>query len=161
MDATDRKILALLQSEGRITLTDLADKVRLSVSRCQRRVRDLEAAGTIRGYRAVVDAAAMGFGFEVLVFATLSRPDAVLEFDTALAAIPEIVEAQRLFGEPDYLIRVVTADLPSYQHLYESALIHLPGVRSLNSTIVMKHAVQPRPLPERPSRDRTPPASRT
>lgn len=153
MDVTDRKILALLQAEGRITLTDLAEKVRLSVSRCQRRVRELEAAGVIRGYRAVVDAAAVGFGFEVLVFATLSRPDAVTEFDLALADVPEVIEAQRLFGEPDYLIRVVTADLPSYQQLYESVLIHLPGVRSLNSTIVMKHAVHPRPLPERPSRE--------
>ncbi|WP_067285372.1 Lrp/AsnC family transcriptional regulator [Streptomyces jeddahensis] len=153
MDSTDRKIVAILQSEGRITLTDLADKVQLSVSRCQRRVRDLESAGIIRGYRAVIDAAALGYGFEVLLFATLSRPDAVTEFDAALAEIPEVIEAQRLFGEPDYLIRVVSADLPSYQRLYESVLIHLPGVRGLNSTIVMKQAVDPRPLPGRPPRE--------
>ncbi|MEV7792161.1 Lrp/AsnC family transcriptional regulator [Streptomyces sp. NPDC087512] len=159
MDAMDRKIIALLQAEGRITLTDLAERVRLSVSRCQRRVRDLEAAGVIRGYRAVVDAAAMGYGFEVLAFATLSRPDAITDFDAALADIPEIIEAQRLFGEPDYLIRVVTADLPSYQHLYETVLIHLPGVRSLNSTIVMKQAVRPRPLPARAPRHVAPPDS--
>lgn len=82
------------------------------------------------------------------------------ESDAALAGTPEIVEAQRLFGEPDYLVRVVTAGLPSYQHLYASVLIHLPGVRSLDSTIVTKQAVHPRPLPERPSRDGTPPASR-
>jgi DNA-binding Lrp family transcriptional regulator len=101
----------------------------------------------------------MGYGFEVLLFATLSRPDAVTEFDAALADIPEVIEAQRLFGEPDYLIRVVSADLPSYQHLYESVLIHLPGVRGLNSTIVMKQAVHPRPLPGRPPRGVTTPAS--
>lgn len=159
MDSTDRKIVAILQSEGRITLTDLAEKVRLSVSRCQRRVRELETAGIICGYRAVVDAAALGYGFEVLLFATLSRPDAVTEFDAALADIPEVVEAQRLFGEPDYLVRVVSADLPSYQHLYESVLIHLPGVRGLNSTIVMKQAVHPRPLPGRPPREVTAPGS--
>ncbi|MGW4668759.1 Lrp/AsnC family transcriptional regulator [Streptosporangium sandarakinum] len=152
MDAIDRAIVALLQSEGRITLTDLAEKVRLSVSRCQRRVRELEKAGIIRGYRAVVDAAALGYGFQVLLFATLSRPDVVPEFDAALIEIPEIIEAQRLCGEPDYLIRVVSADLASYQHLYESILIHLPGVRGLNSTIVMKQAVHPRPLPGRPPR---------
>ncbi|WP_232627001.1 Lrp/AsnC ligand binding domain-containing protein [Streptomyces alfalfae] len=70
--------------------------------------------------------------------ATLSRPDVVTEFDAALAEVPEIIEAQRLFGEPDYLIRVVSADLESYQRLYESVLIHLPGVRGLNSTIVIK-----------------------
>jgi DNA-binding Lrp family transcriptional regulator len=140
------------QREGRITLTELADRVRLSVSRCQRRVRELEADGTIRGYRAVVNAAALGYGFDVLLFATLSQPDAVVEFDAALAQIPQVIEAQRLFGEPDYLIRVVSADLPSYQHLYETVLIRLPGVRSLNSTIVMKQAVSPRPFPDRPPR---------
>lgn len=153
MDALDREIVAILQAEGRITLTELAERVRLSVSRCQRRVRELEAAGTIRGYRAVVDPAALGYGFEVLLFATLSRPDVIEEFDAALAAIPQIVEAQRLFGEPDYLIRVLSADLPSYQQLYETELIRLPGVRGLNSTIVMKQAVSPRPLPARPPRE--------
>lgn len=149
----DRKIVAILQVEWRITLTDLADRVRLSVSRCQRRVRELEADGTIRGYSALADGARLGYGFEVLLFATLSRPDAVDEFDAALAEIPEVIEAQRLFGEPDYLIRVVSADLPSYQHLYETVLIRLPGVRSLNSTIVMKHVVSPRPFPGRPPRE--------
>lgn len=123
------------------------------MSRCQRRVRELEADGTIRGYRAVADAAALGYGFEVLLFATLSRPDAVDEFDAALAAIPQVVEAQRLFGEPDYLIRVVNADLPSYPHMYETVLIKLPGVRGLNSTIVMKQAVSPRPFPDRAPRE--------
>jgi DNA-binding Lrp family transcriptional regulator len=153
VDVVDRQIVALLQLDGRITLTELADRVRLSVSRCQRRVRELEANGTIRGYRAVVDPAALGYGFEVVLFATLSRPDAIEEFDAALAEVPEVLEAQRLFGEPDYLIRVVSADLPSYQRLYETVLIRLPGVRGLNSTIVMKQAVPLRPLPARPPRE--------
>lgn len=152
MDAVDRQIVAVLQVEGRITLTELADRVRLSVSRCQRRVRELEADGTICGYSAVIDAAALGYGFEVLLFATLTRPGAVPEFEAALAQIPQVIEAQRLFGEPDYLVRVVSADLPSYQHLYDNVLISLPGVRGLSSTIVMKQAVGPRPLPDRPPR---------
>ncbi|MEU1519789.1 Lrp/AsnC family transcriptional regulator [Streptomyces sp. NPDC005811] len=156
MDAVDREILATLQTEGRITLTELADRVRLSVSRCQRRVRELEAEGVIRGYRALVDGSSLGYGFEVLLFATLSRPDAVEEFDAALAGVPEVIEAQRLFGEPDYLIRVVSADLPSYQRLYETVLVRLPGVRGLNSTIVMKQVVSPRPFPGRPAREGSP-----
>lgn len=147
VDRTDREIIALLQAEGRITLTDLAERVHLSVSRCQRRVRTLEEHGVLRGYRAVVDAAALGLGFEVLGFVTLERPDAVGDFDSALANVPQIIEAQRLFGEPDYLIRVVTADLPAYQHLYETVLVLLPGVAGLTSTIVMKQAVPLRPLP--------------
>ncbi|MCX5443875.1 Lrp/AsnC family transcriptional regulator [Streptomyces sp. NBC_00063] len=132
-----------------------ADRVRLSVSRCQRRVRELEADGTIRGYSALVDGAILGYGFEVLLFATLSRPDAVDEFDEALAGVPEVIEAQRLSGEPDYLIRVVSADLQSYQQLYERVLIRLPGVRGLNSTIVMKNVVSPRPFPGRPPHERS------
>lgn len=147
MDTLDRKILACLQQEGRITLTDLADRVNLSLSRCQRRVRDLEDQGVIEGYRAIVNANAMGFGFEVLVFATLTKAGAVEEFDAALAGIPQIIEAQRLFGEPDYLIRVACTDLPAYQRLYDKVLSKLPGLAGLNSTIVMKQIVAPRPLP--------------
>lgn len=149
MDLADRRIIAVLQQEGRITLTELADRVRLSVSRCQRRVRELETDGTIRGYRAVVDAAALGYGFEVLLFATLAQPDAVPGFETAITEIPQVTEAQRLFGEPDYLLRVVSPDLPSYQRLYEDVLIRIPGVRGFTSTIVMKQAIGPRPLPDR------------
>jgi DNA-binding Lrp family transcriptional regulator len=147
VDRIDREIVALLQDDGRMTLTDLAHEVRLSVSRCQRRVRALEDAGVVRGYRAVVDPAALGLGFEVLVFVTLDRPDSVKAFDTALSGVPQVIEAQRLFGEPDYLVRVVSADLDAYQQLYESVLVRLPGVTGLTSTIVMKHAVPPRPYP--------------
>jgi DNA-binding Lrp family transcriptional regulator len=150
MDAIDREILALLQADGRITLTDLAGQVRLSVSRCQRRVRELERTGVIRGYRAQLDPAALGLGFEVLVFATLSRPETVGDFDQAIAAIPQIIEAQRLFSEPDYLLRIVTASLTAYQQLYDQTLAHLPGVQSLRSTILMKQVVPLRPLPTRP-----------
>ncbi|WP_394613949.1 Lrp/AsnC family transcriptional regulator [Lentzea sp. JNUCC 0626] len=149
MDAVDRKILAELQRDGRITVTDLAQRVQLSVSRCQRRLRELEREGVIHGYRAVVDAAALGFGFEALVFAKL-RLDTMDEFDRALVDVPNVVEAQRLFGSPDYLLRVVTADLTSYQRLYEETLAKLPGVRGLTSTIVMKQVIEPRPLPTSP-----------
>lgn len=147
MDVIDREILALLQTDGRITLTDLADRVRLSVSRCQRRVRELERTGVIRGYQARVDPAALGLGFEVLVFATLSRPEMVSDFDEAIAAIPQVIEAQRLFGQPDYLLRVVTASLTAYQQLYDQSLVRLPGVQGLRSTILMKQVVPLRPLP--------------
>jgi DNA-binding Lrp family transcriptional regulator len=147
MDTIDRKILALLQTDGRITLTDLADRVRLSVSRCQRRVRELERTGVIRGYQARVDPAALGLGFEVLVFVTLSPPEMVAGFDEAIADIPQVIEAQRLFGEPDYLLRVVTASLAAYQQLYDQVFVHLPGVASLRSTILMKQVVPLRPLP--------------
>lgn len=152
MDAIDRKILALLQANGRMTFTELAAEIQLSVSRCQRRVRDLRADGVIRDYRGIIDAKKVGLGFEVIAFATLAHPDAIHDFDAAIEAVPEIIEAQRLFGEPDYFIRIVAADREAYQRLYDEKLSKLPGLRSLNSTIVMKEVVAARGLPLEPGR---------
>ncbi|MEU5434964.1 Lrp/AsnC family transcriptional regulator [Streptomyces sp. NPDC020719] len=150
MDALDRKILTELQLDGRLTVTELAARVQLSVSPCHRRLRDLERAGAIRGYRAIVDPAAVGLDFEALVFATLrwEDRDTVTAFEEAVAAVPHVLQAQRLFGEPDYLLRVATADLSAFQQLYDQRLARLPGVQRLTSTLVMKHVVDDRPLPE-------------
>ncbi|GGP33172.1 MULTISPECIES: Lrp/AsnC family transcriptional regulator [Streptomyces] len=150
MDALDRKILTELQLDGRLTVTELAARVGLSVSPCHRRVRDLERAGAIRGYRAVVDPSAVGLDFEALVFATLrwEDPDTVTAFEDAVSAVPHVIQAQRLFGEPDYLLRVATTDLAAYQQLYDQQLARLPGVQRLTSTLVMKKVVHDRPLPE-------------
>ena len=76
--------------------------------------------------------------------------DTLAAFDEAVAAIPNVVQAQRLFGDPDYLLRVVTADLDAYQRLYESRLTKLPGLQRITSTIVMKKVVEMRPLPTPP-----------
>lgn len=149
MDAMDRKILTELQLDGRLTVTELAARVSLSVSPCHRRLRDLEREGAIRGYRAVVDPAAVGLNFEALVFATLRWEDAdtVTAFEEAVSAVPHVLQAQRLFGEPDYLLRVATTDLAAFQQLYDLRLARLPGVQRLTSTLVMKNVVQDRPLP--------------
>jgi DNA-binding Lrp family transcriptional regulator len=147
LDGIDRKILALLQVDGRATLTDLAQQVNLSVSRCQRRLREMERAGVIRGYRAEVDGDAVGLGFEVILFVTLQGLHQLGEFDAAVDALPNVVQAQRLFGQPDVLIRVVTEDLAAYQRLYDQQLSRLPGVQNITSTIVMKNVVPARALP--------------
>jgi DNA-binding Lrp family transcriptional regulator len=149
MDAIDRKILAVLQVDGRLTITELAARVGLSVSPCHRRLRELERSGTIQGYRAIVDAAALGLTFQALVFVTMRQEDrdTLLGFEAAVARVPEVVQAQRLFGDPDYLLRIVTADLTAYQELEDDVLSALPGVQRLNSTLVMKHVVNERPLP--------------
>src|SRR5215813_12166207 len=92
VDAVDRKILAELQLNGRLTLTELADRVRLSLSPCQRRLRRLERDGTIRGYRAVIDPAAVGLGFEVLLHVTMDREDAatIARFEDELAKVAAV-----------------------------------------------------------------------
>jgi len=153
MDAIDRQILAELQVEGRLTVTELADRVRLSAGPCHRRLRELESTGVIQGYRAVVDAAAVGLGFEVLVNVTMDREDSatIAEFETALTAIAEVRHAERLFGDPDYLLRVATADLAGYAALRDEKLATLPGVQRITSTIVMKRIVDNRPLPLEPA----------
>jgi DNA-binding Lrp family transcriptional regulator len=149
MDAIDRKMLAELQADGRLTVTELAQRVQLSVAPCHRRLRELERTGVIRGYRAVVDADAIGLGFEVLVNVTMDREDAatIEAFESGLARVAEVRHAERLFGDPDYLVRVVTADLAAYQALRDTKLATLPGVQRLTSTIVMKRIVDERPLP--------------
>jgi len=149
MDVVDRKIIAALEAEGRLTLTALAQRVKLSVAACHRRLRALEQSGAIRGYRAVIDPAAIGLGFEVLVQVTMDREDAatIADFERGLAEVAEVRHAERLFGDPDYLLRVATADITAYQRLRDEQLATLPGVQRLTSTIVMKRVVDQRPFP--------------
>jgi DNA-binding Lrp family transcriptional regulator len=152
MDAIDEQILLELQRDGRATVTELASRVGLSTSPCLRRLKALETAGAITGYHATVDAQKLGYGFEALVFATTEfrGTDTLHAFEEALTALPQIVEAQRLFGEPDYLLRVVAPDMPAYQRFYDEHLAALPGLRKFQSTIVMKRVVEHRPLPRAP-----------
>ncbi|MET1156815.1 Lrp/AsnC ligand binding domain-containing protein [Arthrobacter sp.] len=140
MDALSREILSLLQEDGRMSATDLASRVGLSLSSCHRRLKDLEQSGAIERYRAVVSPEAVGLHFEAILFVTLGRTDleTIAAFEAAVTAVPNIVDAQRLFGEIDYMLRVLTPDLAAYQVLYDTALGGLPGVQRLTSTMVMK-----------------------
>lgn len=164
VDAVDEQILAELQVQGRLTVTELAERVRLSAAPCHRRLRELERTGAIKGYRAVINLAAVGLGFEVLVSVTMDREDAatITDFEAALAAVPQVRHAERLFGDPDYLLRVAAADLPGYVALRDETLAALPGIQRLTSTIVMKRVVDDRPLAlmqavgRRPQRARQP-----
>lgn len=124
-----------------MTATALAEKVGLTVAPCHRRLRELESSGVIRGYRADIDPAALGLGFEAIVFVTLRQVDraTMSEFEDRVTALPNIVEAQRLFGSPDYLLRVIATDLPGYQRFYDDQLTALPAVERLTSTLVMKN----------------------
>ncbi|WP_049071330.1 Lrp/AsnC family transcriptional regulator [Klebsiella michiganensis] len=124
MDRTDCNILAELLKDGRLSLTDLAERVGISLSSCQRRVRALEQEGVISDYRAHLDPARFGLNFSAIVFVTLREGDrqAVATFEAAVEEIPQIIQAQRLFGDPDYLLHVITRDLPAFQELYDEKL---------------------------------------
>jgi Lrp/AsnC family transcriptional regulator, leucine-responsive regulatory protein len=140
MDRVDRAILRHLMQQGRLSNTELADRVGLSPSPCLRRVRNLERAGVISGYHASVDLAALGRGFEVLVHVEMAIQDrATLEaFEAEIARIDEIVQCRRMFGQPDYLLWIATADLGAYERLYMTRLTNLPGVARTNSQFTMK-----------------------
>jgi len=148
LDKIDRKILAELEAEGRLTITELASRVQLSIAPCHRRLRELERTGVIRGYRAVIDRAAIGLDFEALVYVTMGKEDAatIAAFESELSKVTEVRHAERLFGDPDYLLRILTTDLAAYQSLRDEKLATLPGVQRLTSTIVMKRVVDERPF---------------
>ncbi|GER22002.1 AsnC family transcriptional regulator [Zafaria cholistanensis] len=136
-----------LQMDGRTTATALAAEVGLTVAPCHRRLKELESSGVIQGYRAVLDAAKVGLAFEALVFVTLRDRQHMLRFEAEVAGIPQVVEALRLFGEPDFLLRVRAVDLAAYQRFYDEVLVGLPGVEKLTSTIVMKNVKDGGQLP--------------
>jgi DNA-binding Lrp family transcriptional regulator len=133
--------LRQLQQDGRMTATALASKIGLTVAPCHRRLRELESKGVIRGYRADLDAGALGLGFEAIVFVSLRQVDraTLADFEAKVSANPHIIEALRLFGDIDYQLKVVAPDLAAYQKFYDEELTDLPAVEKLQSTIVMKN----------------------
>ena len=151
MDRLDHAILSHLEADGRLTNADLAERVRLSPSACLRRVRALEAAGVIAGYHAVVDPAAIGRGFQVLVSTTLlvRNRETIAAFEHAVAALDEVVECHRMFGEPDYVIRVAVADVEAYERFLIDTFADLPGMARMTSQFAMKTIKAAGPMPFR------------
>lgn len=141
VDALDRAIIDELEREGRLTNVDLAARVGLTPGPCLRRVQRLEASGVIRGYRAVVDPAATGRGFEVILHVDLATQEAsvVENFEREVAAPDEVVEFKRLFGTPDYFLRVAAADLAAYEEFLTQRVMSVRGVGKVSSHFAMKN----------------------
>jgi Lrp/AsnC family leucine-responsive transcriptional regulator len=140
VDRIDRAIIDQLSRNARLSNVELAARINLSPSPCMRRVRALEEAGTIRGYHADVDPAAMGRGFEVTVLIELHQKDrgTVEEFERKIAGMEAVLECRRMFGVPDYIVRVAVADAVAYETFYINELAELPGVGRVNSQFTMK-----------------------
>lgn len=140
MDDIDRAIIAELQHNSRLTNLELADRIGLTASPCLRRVRQLEQTGVIRGYTTVVDPAAIGRSYKPLVWVTLSQVtrESLFDFEQAIQEIDEIVEALRMMGQPDYLLRIETVDADSFDNLYMDHLAALPHIQTLTSQLAMK-----------------------
>ena len=140
MDEVDRSILAVLERHGRISNAELAAKVGLSPSPCLRRVRRLEETGVIRGYRALIDPAAVGRGLRVFVGVRLmrhARAD-VAAFERAVRQLHEVAYSHHVTGNYDYLLQVEVADLPAYEDFHANRLAALPGVAAVTSYVTMK-----------------------
>jgi Lrp/AsnC family leucine-responsive transcriptional regulator len=140
MDAIDRAILSHLQRDGRLANVELAERVSLSPSACLRRVRQLEQSGAIAGYRAIIDPKALGRGFEITVHATLimRNRSAIETFEAAVEQLDEVVECRRMYGDPDYLMRVAVEDAEAYERFLINVLADLPGLARMTSQFTMK-----------------------
>src|SRR4051812_373736 len=140
MDALDRAILSQLEDDGRLSNVELAERVRLSPSATLRRVRNLEETGAITGYRAVIAPDAVGRGYQVTVHATLMlrNRETIEAFEAALGPLEQVIECQRMFGDPDYLIRVAVADAEEYEHFLINTFADLPGLARMTSQFTMK-----------------------
>jgi DNA-binding Lrp family transcriptional regulator len=139
MDAIDSTILRQLQRDGRVTNLQLAERVGLSPSACLRRVQALEAAGVIKGYRAVLDRTRLGAGLMVFVMVGLSgqlRRDA-LAFERAMAEAPEVQECHNITGSVEFLLRVEVSDLAAYKHFHADVLGTLSQVSSITSHVCL------------------------
>jgi Lrp/AsnC family leucine-responsive transcriptional regulator len=140
VDPVDHAILSHLQADGRLSNVELAERVRLSPSATLRRVRNLEATGAITGYHAVIDPTAVGRSFQVTVHTTLlfRNRETIETFEAEISKLDEVIECQRMFGDPDYLIRIAVADADAYEHFLINTFADLPGMARMTSQFTMK-----------------------
>lgn len=149
IDGFDRKILALLQEDARLTNNDLSERVNLSPSQCSRRRQRLEEEGLIKGYRAVLDRDRLGFSLVNVISVTLAthNRDNARRFADLLTRLPEVQEAHALTGEMDYILKVITPDLKSLATFVNDVLLPHESVRQVKTAIVLETLKETDALP--------------
>lgn len=149
LDRIDRRILARLQTDGRLPLTRLAEAVGLSPSPCHMRVRRLEDAGIIRGYGATLDPAALGAGLLVFIELSLASTSTAIfaDFRKAIRKMPEVLECYLVSGDFDFLVKARIADMAAYRELLGAILDIVPGVRNTKSLVVMEELKETTAIP--------------
>ena len=140
LDDIDKKIIVALQAEGRLPIVDLADRVGLSATPCQRRVKRLEEEGVITRYAALIAPAAMGYGLQALVEVTLDdhSEKTVEAFEAAIRARPEVVACYAVTGDMDFLLHIFAPDLANFSDFALKALLRMPGVKGSRSSFIMQ-----------------------
>lgn len=140
LDRINRKILRELEADGRLSNTDLAERVGLSPSACLRRVQDLERQDVITGYKALVNPAARGVG--VIVYVTVGLAEhgkgKLEDFQKSIATIPEVRECHTVTGSFEFFLRVEVADLESYKNFHTDVLASIPNISNIISHIVLE-----------------------
>jgi Lrp/AsnC family leucine-responsive transcriptional regulator len=149
LDPTDRKILELLQADGRLSINELAAKVGLSPSPCLRRVRILERDGVISRYVAVLDQRAVGLPVSVFVSIKLEKQkqESLDRFEKAIERWPEILECYLMTGSRDYWLRVVVPDLDAYERFVKQKLTRIEGIASIESSFALQQVKYTNVLP--------------
>jgi len=139
-DQIDRAILRAIQSDGRLTLQELSERVGLSPSPCSRRVRRLDERGVIRGYCALIDEARIGYPVSVFVSVKLDRQvnDALEAFEAAVSDCPEVVDCWLMTGNRDYLLRVAVSGLDEFEAFLTNRLTRIPVVASIESSLPLR-----------------------
>ena len=140
LDDIDRKLLAELQNEGRVTNVELASRVGLTAPPCLRRVRSLEEEGVIRGYHADLDPSKLGFAITVFAMVSLkSQAESSLrEFEDHMKSLPEVRECHMLNGEIDFILKIVAGDLKAFQDILTTHLTPAPNVASVKTSLTIR-----------------------
>jgi len=150
LDRHDKQILAVLQADGRISNQDLAERIGLSPSPCLRRVRTLEEAGIIAGYRALLDARKLGLSLMALIGISMDKhtPDRFAALEAVIRDIPEVLECLLITGQTaDYQLKVVVRDMDAYQHLLLNQITQIKGVTGVHTSFVLRRVVDRTALP--------------
>ena len=150
IDRYDRQILRILQEDGRISNQDLADRIGLSPSPCLRRVRALEDAGIVSGYRALLDAKALGYSLMALIYISMDThtPERFDNFERQIRDIPEVLECLMITGQnADYQIKLVVKDMDAFQALLLNRITRIQGVTGVQSSFVLRKVVDTTVLP--------------
>ena len=152
LDRPDLRILNLLQEHGNLSAAEIAERLSLTSSTCWRRVTRLEEQGVIRKRVALVDREKVGLSVMVFSHVKLAGHgrDALLRFEQAVRAHPEILECYTLMGETDFLLRIVCPDIKGYEAFFLDHLSRFPGVQSVNSSIALAVIKETTALPLRP-----------
>lgn len=139
LDRIDRRILDLLQREGALPVAEVAGRTGLSTTTCWRRIQQLEQSGVIRGRVALLDRAALGLEVTIFAHVKLSTQgrDALAEFAAAIRERPEVLDCYTTMGEWDFMLRVVTPDIKSFEAFYLDHLSKMPHVQSINSSVAV------------------------